>query len=77
MRRSTSRNAVRRGLSSTFSTWMKASGTMSAATTRKAALETSPGTSQASGWRAPPPLTETSAPRTSTETPKAGSSRSV
>ena len=34
-------NAVRAGLRSTFSTWIQESGRMRAATTRKAALETS------------------------------------
>ena len=43
-RRSTSRKAVRRGFSSTPSMRTSESGRMSAATTRNAALETSPGT---------------------------------
>ena len=77
MRRSTSRNAVRRGLSRTFSMRTNASGRTRPATTRNAALETSPGTSRETGRRVAPPWTETAAPFTSTATPNAGSRRSV
>ena len=51
-----------RGLSSTPSMRTRASGRTSAATTRKAALETSPGTSRSRGARRAPPSTDTAAP---------------
>ena len=76
--RSTSRNAVRRGFRSTPSMRTSESGRMSAATTRKAALETSPGhvTSrtqrQAAGARS-----SARARHARRATPKAGSRRSV
>ena len=52
--RSTSRKAVRVGFSSTSSMRTSESARMSAATTRKAALEASPGTSRAPGRRGAP-----------------------
>ena len=68
---------MRPGFSRTSSTSTRASGRISAATTRNAALDGSPGTSMSNGVSAAGPSTDTASPSRATGTPKQGSSRSV
>ena len=75
--RSTSTKAVRVGESRTPSSRTSESGRTSAATTRKAALEASPGTSTVVPRRLWPPTTLAASPSRSSLAPKAGSMRSV
>ncbi len=77
MARSTSTKAVRVGESRTPSRRTSESGRTRAATTRKAALEASPGTRTSAPRRRAPPRTVAARPARSTLTPKAGSIRSV
>ena len=75
--RSTSTNPMRPGFNETPSMRTSESGRINAATTRKAALDTSPGTAMWTASRRARPRTLTDRPERSTGTPKAGSRRSV